>query len=600
MSKRNEQVSETQHAFLVAWGQYAQEIGLVEAIEAVQLKQKTYQHTPQTKVLEFLVALMSGLRQLQDISLAAHPLEKDQAVAEAWGQPGWADYTGISRTMSSLSDEEAQNLRAGLEGVSRPFLTQEVREVRRKGERIRLDGDLTGIPVSSTSTSYPNAAFGHMNAEVRLGYQAGVVSFASPTYGRLWLSVAHHPGDTVSSTQAENLVMEAERQLGLHPRRRTELLQKRIAALEKAGDPIREHLAKQQAALDKAKKRLTEIQAQLQERQTMVQVLEQEYQLRERIERPTSKLAQARNRYEASGRRFESRKRKILQIQVRREKTKARLAIHQAEVGDLQQRLVRFKQENEANPDPPEMEFRLDAGFGTYKNIALLVELGYEIYTKPHNHKVVEYLQRQTDDETIWTRVGANAEMTAWQDFQLKNCAYPFNTALERFYTGKKLKHSALLHFGSDPVTQNLPEWFSHYNGRQTIEAGIKEAKQVFYLHRIKVRSEPAILLQEAFVIFIANFIRWAAYWIQAQAEPAENALPIEKMGIKRQVHVGAHVSAQVVRNSEGMLLKFSPHSAFAGKVLALKSRELSGGRSSPQFRLRFLNVLRRFLPNRT
>lgn len=94
MSKRNEQVSETQHAFLVAWGQYAQEIGLVEAIEAVHLKQKTYQHTPQAKVLEFLVALMSGLRQLQDISLAAHPLDKDQAVAEAWGQPGWADYTG--------------------------------------------------------------------------------------------------------------------------------------------------------------------------------------------------------------------------------------------------------------------------------------------------------------------------------------------------------------------------------------------------------------------------------------------------------------------------------------------------------------------------
>ena len=600
MSKRNEQVSETQHAFLVAWGQYAQEIGLVEAIEAVQLKQKTYRHTPQTKVLEFLVALMSGLRQLQDISLAAHPLEKDQAVAEAWGQPGWADYTGISRTMSSLSDEEVQSLRAGLESVSRPFLTQEVREVRRKGERIRLDGDLTGIPVSSTSTSYPNAAFGHMNADVRLGYQAGVVSFTSPTYGRLWLSVAHHPGDTVSSTQAENLVMEAERQLGLQPRRRTELLKKRISVLEKAGDPIRERLAKQQDALNKAQKRLNEIQAQLQKRQTLVKELEHEYQLRDRIERPTSKLAQARNRYVAGGRRFESQKRKISQIQVRWEKTKTRLVVHRAEVDDLQQRLVRFTQENEANPDPPEMEFRLDAGFGTYKNIALLVELGYEIYTKPHSHKVVEYLQRQTNDETVWDRVGANAEMTAWQDFQLKNCAYPFNTALERFYTGKKLKHSALLHFGSDPVTQNLSEWFSHYNGRQTIEAGIKEAKQVFYLHRIKVRSEPAIVLQEAFVIFTANFIRWAAYWMQTQAEPAENALPIEKMGIKRQVHVGAHVSAQVVRNSEGLLLKFSPYSAFAGKVLAIKSAKLSGGRSSPQFRLLFLAFLRRFLPNHT
>jgi len=33
---------------------------------------------------------------------------------------------------------------------------------------------------------------------------------------------------------------------------------------------------------------------------------------------------------------------------------------------------------------------------------------------------------------------------------------------------------------------------------------------------------------------------------------------------------VAAHVSAQVIRNSEGRLLKFSEHSAFAGKVLQL------------------------------
>ncbi len=46
----------------------------------------------------------------------------------------------------------------------------------------------------------------------------------------------------------------------------------------------------------------------------------------------------------------------------------------------------------------------------------------------------------------------------------------------------------------------------------QTIEAGIKESKQVFYLHHLKVRSEPAISLQEAFVMFAANFIRWASH----------------------------------------------------------------------------------------
>ncbi len=59
MGIKNGQDLETQHAFLVAWGYFAQQMGLIEALQAVSLKQKTYRHRPQTKVLEFLVALMS-------------------------------------------------------------------------------------------------------------------------------------------------------------------------------------------------------------------------------------------------------------------------------------------------------------------------------------------------------------------------------------------------------------------------------------------------------------------------------------------------------------------------------------------------------------
>lgn len=55
--------------------------------------------------------------------------------------------------------------------------------------------------------------------------------------------------------------------------------------------------------------------------------------------------------------------------------------------------------------------------------------------------------------------------MVAWKDFQPKNFAYTLDVA----------------------------------NARQTIEAGIKKTKQVFCLHKLKVRSEPAIFLQEAF-----------------------------------------------------------------------------------------------------
>ena len=81
MSNRETHRQDTQHAFLVAWGWFAEHIGLIQQLQAVSLKQKHYHHMPQTKVLEFLVAILAGLQHLQDISLAAHPLDKDQAVA---------------------------------------------------------------------------------------------------------------------------------------------------------------------------------------------------------------------------------------------------------------------------------------------------------------------------------------------------------------------------------------------------------------------------------------------------------------------------------------------------------------------------------------
>ena len=118
MSNDETQVQHTQHAFLVAWGWFAEHIGLIQQLQAVHLKQKRYNHTPQTKVLEFLVAILAGSKHLQDISLAAHPLDKDQAVAEAWRQPGWADYSGVSRTLSGLSWDEARQIASVLEQMN--------------------------------------------------------------------------------------------------------------------------------------------------------------------------------------------------------------------------------------------------------------------------------------------------------------------------------------------------------------------------------------------------------------------------------------------------------------------------------------------------
>ena len=124
--RQTEETTLTHHAMLVAWGQYARCIGLVKAIEAIPLHQKAINHQPQTKVLEFLVTILGGFEHLKDITYSEHPLDKDQTVARAWGQPVWADHSGVSRTLSSLTPEEAQAIMSVTDQVSQPLIDKEI------------------------------------------------------------------------------------------------------------------------------------------------------------------------------------------------------------------------------------------------------------------------------------------------------------------------------------------------------------------------------------------------------------------------------------------------------------------------------------------
>src|SRR5271157_2157184 len=99
---------------------------MVEQMSAVAIHQKTREHTPQAKIEEFLVANLAGLAHLKEISLAAHPLDQDKAVAQAWGQTSWADYSGVSRTLAELTPQETENILSVLAHISQPFIDKEV------------------------------------------------------------------------------------------------------------------------------------------------------------------------------------------------------------------------------------------------------------------------------------------------------------------------------------------------------------------------------------------------------------------------------------------------------------------------------------------
>jgi hypothetical protein len=70
---------------------------------------------------------------------------------------------GLSK---ACTEETVTAVKEALEAVSRPFIEREVMLALRDQGTLVYDGDLTGRPVSNTSTTYPGAAFGWMSDAV--------------------------------------------------------------------------------------------------------------------------------------------------------------------------------------------------------------------------------------------------------------------------------------------------------------------------------------------------------------------------------------------------------------------------------------------------
>jgi hypothetical protein len=260
----NETETPTQHAMLVIWGQFAQAFGMIQAISGVPIDQKTVNYSPHNKIVEFFLAILGGLEHLQELNTAAEPIVKDAAVAKAWGQPGWAHHSGVSRTLSALTQAQAEQIVQALERLEQPFIDREVMLALASQGELILDGDLTARPVSDTSSDYPGAAFGHMDEnKLGLGYQAAQVSLQSPTYGRWLLSSSLHPGDMVSNAQTQALVQTAEARIGLRPRRRTEHLAQRLEAQVKQRQERECRLEESQQAVQQVLDQMAETDRQI-------------------------------------------------------------------------------------------------------------------------------------------------------------------------------------------------------------------------------------------------------------------------------------------------------------------------------------------------
>jgi len=564
-------VTRTAHAMLVPWGLFARHIGLIQGLDEIPIPQRKREHTPQGKLLEFLVAILSGCPYLQDISRGPHPLDRDQAVAEAWGQSAWADYSGVSRTLQACTADTVTSVREVIERISRPFTDAEVVRALCQDGFLVYDGDLTGRPVSNTSTTYPGAAFGWMDDAIHLGYQAALVSLHSPTYGRQWLSVTPHAGDTVSSQQAEALVQAAEARTGVRPLRRTKLLDARIAQLRSDLEEAQRRGDTQQTQFQRAHGRVRAATDAWHQALAEVALLVERDGPPKQAPRPYSQLRKAQHAVGVCWRRLHRRACEMERLRQAMARPDTKVQQLTGTLALLEARLARFLEDNAQNRAPGRAIFRLDGGFGSGANLALLIEMGYEVYSKLLSAKVTDALRRRLRTDMTWTRVGDNAEMLGWSDLQLDFCPYPLDIGLERFHTGVHERYATLAHYGPTPVMRDLAAWFVFYNGRQTIEAGVKEGKGVFEMHHLKVRSQPGLAIQEEFAILAANLVRWATVWLSEQAFQSQPPFDRHHSSVKQMVRVGANTTALVFEQPEGnLLLRFDELSPLEGLELRL------------------------------
>jgi len=410
-----------------------------------------------------------------------------------------------------------------------------------------------------------------MDGELRLGYQLAEICVQTTRYGRQWLSARHHPGSTVSAPCLLELIQDAERRLQCHPRRRTELVEERLAQ-GAAGLTEQERLVSQhEQRIHQQQQRIEQLEGKIREGQAQVRWL-QVVPASRRQDGPYSQLSRLQAQLEGWQGQRERAQAQIAHGQAVAQRQRERAQALRAEQRRLEAYLEQLCQDNAARLDPPRCTMRLDAGFSSGENLTALIELGYDVETKSGNAALVQALRKQVPEHSAWTRVGKNAEMVGWTNYMLHNCPYPLTVGLERFHTPGGVLHAVLLRSQDAPhaACPDLETWFHTYNARQTIEAGNKEEKTTFKVQHLMSRSAAGIEMQALLTVFAANFVRWANAWVRPRIEHSSARFEAVLNRPKHLVRVAANSPAFVARSDARIRVCFSPLSSLAGVVVCV------------------------------
>jgi hypothetical protein len=439
---------------------------------------------------------------LSELGESAHPLVRDQAVAVAWGQDSFASASGVSALLRATAPQSVEGLKAALRQVIDPYRRRVLHDC--SPGCLVVDLDLTGLVVSDQAATYEGADFGYMG-EVDgpgRGYQFARAQLAGPK-DTFVLGGFLHPGHTVEIHCLEELIALIEAAVG-RPRRRVELFDERIRALEG---------------------RAKEVEAELTRRRNGNIFLR----------RHTKK--------------WEAEQEKL-----------------QAQIAQLQARRDALAAENAANPHRRRIILRLDGGFGHAAKLAWLDEQGYDFVARAHNHRVSERLRQE--EGLKWEKVSKNGFLAESRETSLGECPDPLRLFLSRQWWGdaRPERYSSLVATPSltpqDWPTRRIGV-FS--NGRQTMEAGIKEGKGIFASRHLPTRHREGIAFYEELVLFAQNLVRWFRRQVLGNSA-------LLAASVKELVRIGANSRARVLRRGRTLVLTFAADSPWQGITLALNA----------------------------
>jgi len=552
----------TQPALLVAWGHFAQSRGLLDQLATVPLAQKTVHHSPAAQLLTCFVGLRAGNESLVDLSHGPAPIEHDAALAAAWDLPAFPEASSVRRTLAAADPTTPQALQTVLTTLRPPFLDRALADLGTRAAPLRFDLDLMGRSVTRHSHSYPDAAFGYRDGALHLGYQLALVCLHTDLYARQWLAAVQHPGNTPSAACLPDLVAAAEARVHLHPRRRPDLVAQRLAPLEAAVAVAHAQTTPYTALATAASP----------QEDTLLAQIAAAHAAGWQADPPT---------HAALARQITTRQRRLGHVRqqgaaavTRSERAAAHASGLAATRPALQAWLDQLAQENAAAGPAPRCIVRVDAGFSSGANLRYLLELGYEVETRANNSAVARALRQRVTPTTAWTTVGPGTTMAVWPDYYATGCPYPLWAGLEQWAMEDGPCYTALLRSHPDPATAMVDPraWFAAYNGRQTIEAGNKQAQGVCHLQHFWSRSAIGMQIQVALTVFAANFVHWAAEWVTARtvmgpptAHAAATLAPV-----RGAVRVAANSLATVERYDGQVLVRFGALSSLVGWVICV------------------------------